>query len=362
MRLPLIERLKTMDWWLVGAIVLFMVFSLAMIFSLESGGEETGRFFKQAGFVLTGILVMIGSALFSYRKIVNYGYVHYAIGLVLLVGVLLFGVTIRGTTGWFQFGGLSLQPVELVKIGFVIVMARFLGDHAHQINNWKVLLKVLGLMAGYVTLVLLQPDLGSASVMVATGGVMLFSSSVGLKKIAVLIAAGMILATAAWFAVLKDYQRDRILTFIQPERDPLVSGYNVTQAVISVGSGRIFGRGLGLGTQSQLKFLPERETDFIFAAIAEELGFIGVIIILGLYSVVYVRMIMGINASRDDYARFLLIGFAAVIFTQMFINLGMNLGIMPVTGIPLPFISAGGSSLLAMCLAIGIVQNCLRQR
>lgn len=362
MHLPSVDRLRKIDWWLVGAIVLFMIFSLAMIFSLESGHEEAGRFLKQAGFVLAGVFVMTISAALNYRKIVNYGYVLYGIGLVLLIGVLFFGVTIRGTTGWFQFAGLSLQPVEFVKIGFVIVMARFLGDRAHQVNNWKILLKVLGLMAGYVALVLFQPDLGSASVIIAVGGAMLFSSSVGLKKIAILFAVGIILAVAAWFAVLENYQRDRILTFIQPERDPLVSGYNVTQAVISVGSGQVFGRGLGLGTQSQLRFLPERETDFIFAVIAEELGFIGVVIILGLYSIVYARLIKGIKTSRDDYARFLLIGFTAVIFTQMFINLGMNLGIMPVTGIPLPFISAGGSSLLALCLAMGIVQNCLRQQ
>jgi rod shape determining protein RodA len=276
-----------------------------------------------------------------------------------VVGVLLVGVTIRGTTGWFQLAGISLQPVEFVKVFFMLVMARFLGDQAYHVNNWKMLMKVLGLMAGYVVLVLLQPDLGSASVLIATGGVMLLSSSVSLKKITVLLTTGVLLAILAWFLVLADYQRDRILTFIQPERDPLVSGYNVTQAVISVGSGQIFGRGLGLGTQSQLKFLPERETDFIFAVIAEELGFIGVTIVLGLYSVIYLRLIKGIKRSRDDHARFMLIGLATVIFTQMFINLGMNLGIMPVTGIPLPFVSAGGSSLLALCLGVGIVQSSL---
>jgi rod shape determining protein RodA len=305
------------------------------------------------------MVLLLGVACYDYRKVVNYAFVFYGLGIVLLVGVLLVGVTIRGTTGWFQLAGISLQPVEFVKVFFMLVMARFLGDQAYHVNNWKMLMKVLGLMAGYVVLVLLQPDLGSASVLIATGGVMLFSSSVSLKKITVLLTTGVLLAILAWFLVLADYQRDRILTFIQPERDPLVSGYNVTQAVISVGSGQVFGRGLGLGTQSQLKFLPERETDFIFAVIAEELGFIGVTIVLGLYSVIYLRLIKGIKRSRDDHARFMLIGLATVIFTQMFINLGMNLGIMPVTGIPLPFVSAGGSSLLALCLGVGIVQSSL---
>lgn len=361
MKLSALASLRQIDWWLTGAIMLFMVFSLAMIFSLEAASGEPGRFYKQLVFVVIGLATMFATTWLNYRKVINYGYGIYGLGLLLLLAVLVFGVTIRGTTGWFQFAGISLQPVEFVKIGFVVVMARFLGDRAHQVNNWKVLLKVLALMAGYVVLVLFQPDLGSASVLIVTGGIMLFSSSVSIKKIAVLLASGAILAILAWFLVLADYQRERILTFIQPERDPLVSGYNVTQAVISVGSGQFFGRGLGLGTQSQLKFLPERETDFIFAVIAEELGFVGVVIILGLYVVVYVRLIKGVNRSRDDYARFLFIGFSGVIFTQMFINIGMNLGIMPVTGIPLPFISAGGSSLLALCVGVGIMQNGLRQ-
>ncbi|EKD76155.1 MAG: Rod shape-determining protein RodA [uncultured bacterium] len=362
MQHPRLEHLRQNDWWLNGAVLLFMIFSLAIIFSLESAGGEPGRFLKQLIFVLLGIILLWLTTYINYRKVVNYGYVLYIIGILVLVAVLLFGVTIHGTTGWFQLAGMSVQPVEFVKIIFVVVLARFLGDHAHRVNNWKVVAKILGLLAGYIVLVLLQPDLGSAGVLVATGGIMLFCSSVSLKKIAVLVAVGAVLAILAWLFYFSNYQRDRILTFIQPERDPLVSGYNVKQAVISVGSGQLFGRGLGLGTQTQLKFLPERETDFIFAVIAEELGFVGVVVILALYVAVYLRLLKGVKRSRDDYARFLLIGFAGMLFTQMFINLGMNLGIMPVTGIPLPFVSAGGSSLLALCTGIGLMQNSLRER
>lgn len=359
----ILNRIRLMDWWLNGAVLLLMIFSLAIMFSVENAaGLEGGRFTKQILFIALGLTGMFIISSMNYRFFINYAYGFYIIGLVGLVAVLLFGTTIRGTTGWFQIGSFSLQPVEFAKIAFLLAFTRFIGDNAFQLNSWKAIGKGIILMSSYVMLVLLQPDLGSASVIVAMSTVLLFSTTMSYRKILAVCGMGIILAVAAWFFVLADYQKERLLTFIDPTSDAQGSGYNVMQALISVGSGKLFGRGLGLGPQNQLQFLPEREADFIFAVIAEELGFIGALVIIGLFALIVFRLWKGFQRLSNDYAKTLVLGFSTIIFVQMFINIGMNLGIMPVTGIPLPFVSAGGSALLALCLGLGIVQNCLSER
>lgn len=359
-----ITRLRQMDWWLNGAVLLLIVFSLAVMFSIEHGiglGDSSGRVVKQLVFISVGLLLLVIVSGINYRLYINYAYGLYAVGWLGLLGVLLFGSTIHGTTGWFQVGGLSIQPVEFAKIAFLFVFARFIGDNAFRFNNWAMIGKGMLLLGSYVIPILLQPDLGSASVLIVVSTVLLFSSTMSYRKILTVCALGLWLGVLAWFFVLADYQKERLLTFINPQYDSQRSGYNVTQAIISVGSGKLFGRGLGLGTQNQLQFLPERESDFIFAVIAEELGFIGSIVIIGLFALILFRLWKGFQRLHDDYARAIVLGFSSIIFTQMCINIGMNIGIMPVTGIPLPFVSAGGSSLIALCLGLGIVQNCLTQ-
>lgn len=358
-----LTRLRLFDWWLNGAVLLLLTFSSAIMFSVETAaGVEDGRFFKQLVFIVIGLGLLVVVSGLNYRLIGNYAYLFYGIGGVLLIAVLIVGTTIRGTTGWFNVAGFSLQPVEFAKIFFLVAFARFVSDHGFQLNHWPVIGRGLALICVYCIPVLLQPDLGSASVIIVMSIVLLFSSTISYRKIALVCAAGLAMAVAAWFFVLVDYQKDRLLTFMNPASDAQGSGYNVIQSIISVGSGQLVGRGLGLGPQSQLQFLPERESDFIFAVIAEELGFIGSTIIVGLYGVIMVRLWRGWQRLHDDYARALVLGFSSMVFTQMFINIGMNLGIMPVTGIPLPFVSAGGSSLIALCLGLAIVQNCLSER
>lgn len=358
-----LTRLRLFDWWLNGAVLLLLTFSSAIMFSVETAaGIEGGRFFKQLIFIMIGLGVIVAVSGINYRLIGNYAYIFYGIGCVLLIAVLIVGTTIRGTTGWFTVAGFSLQPVEFAKIFFLVTFARFVSDHGFQLNHWSVIGRGILLMCFYCIPVLLQPDLGSASVIIVMSIVLLFSSTMSYRKIALVCLTGLALAVAAWFFVLVDYQKDRLLTFVNPTGDAQGSGYNVIQSIISVGSGQLVGRGLGLGPQSQLQFLPERESDFIFAVIAEELGFIGSVIIIGLYGVIMIRLWRGWQRLHDDYARALVLGFSSLVFTQMFINIGMNLGIMPVTGIPLPFVSAGGSSLIALCLGLAIVQNCLAER
>ena len=202
-----------------------------------------------------------------------------------------------------------------------------------------------------------QPDLGSAMILFLTWLAMVLLLPVPKKTILAIFLIILVLAAGAWLFVLQDYQKDRLLTFVQPQRDPLGSGYNVRQSVVAVGSGQVLGRGLALGSQSQLNFLPEQETDFIFAVIAEELGFVGAGLLLLLFASLFLRLYKIARETRDDFGNFLCLGIITYLTIQTFINIGMNLGIAPVTGIPLPLVSYGGSSLVSILIALGIVLN-----
>ncbi len=356
------DRLRRLDWWMVGAVLLLLTLSIVLMYGIESGsGNESSAFVKQILFAILGLMLFVLFSFINYRVLQNYAYILYGAGALLLVAVLLFGTTIRGTTGWFQIGGLSVQPVEFAKVILIIALARYFADHTFQFTSWKIIGYAFGIVGIYAALVLRQPDLGSTAVFVAAFGILLWLTNIRFKQLAIIIASGLIVVAIAWVALLEDYQKDRVLTFLDPARDPLVSGYNVTQAIISVGSGQFLGRGLGLGTQSQLHFLPERESDFIFAVIAEELGFIGASIVIILLGIILWRLWVIMRRANDDYTKYLAAGIALVIFFQSLINIGMNLGILPVTGIPLPLVSAGGSSLLAILSALGITQNCRQQ-
>lgn len=354
---------RSLDWSLLGAVGILILVSAVMLFSLNqlAGGGGSGRFEKQLGFIVVGIILLGVASQFNYRKFLQYAYLGYLGWFIILLLLLFFGTTIRGTTGWFQFAGISLQPVEFAKLAFILAAARFLADRSFEMEQWKTVLRYGGLLLGYVGLVLLQPDLGSVIVLLGTATVMGLITTIRPSQLLLLATIALTLGTLSWFFYLGDYQKNRLLTFIDPQRDPLSSGYNVTQSVISVGSGQWFGRGLGLGPQSQLQFLPERETDFIFAVIAEELGFVGAGAVIALFAFIIWRLWRSSRHLTDDSARYLVVGYCSLLFGQVLINIGMNLGIMPVTGIPLPFISAGGSSLLAMMLGLGIVLNATAQ-
>lgn len=356
------DRFRKLDWWMIGAILLLITLSVVLMYGIESGPtDESSTFVKQILFGVLGLMLFFGFSFVNYRILQNYAYILYGAGVVVLVSVLLFGTTIRGTTGWFQFGGISVQPVEFAKILLVIALARYFSDHIFHFTSWKVIAYAFSIVGLYAALVLRQPDLGSAAVFIAAFGVLLWLTNIRFKQLAIIIATGLIVVAIAWVALLEDYQKDRVLTFLDPARDPLVSGYNVTQAIVSVGSGQFFGRGLGLGTQSQLHFLPERESDFIFAVIAEELGFVGASIVILLIAIILWRLWIIMRLANDDYTKYLAAGIGLIIFFQSLINIGMNLGVLPVTGIPLPLVSAGGSSMLAILSALGIAQNCRQQ-
>lgn len=356
-----LSHLKKFDWPLFGASVALVAFGLAAIYSTSLGADgaagDFSAFWRQAAFALAGIVLAIVVAAFNYRILAGLSRVLYAASILLLGAVLLFGATVRGARSWFGFGGFGIQPVELVKFFLIVFLAKFFSDYARHHVGLKRIVGSGTALAGVLLLVLLQPDFGSAFLLLAMWGVLLLVS--GIRRSHLVVIGVLCVATAAisWAFVLKPYQKDRISVFWDPSRDPAGQGYNVTQSIIAIGSGGLTGKGLGFGSQSQLRFLPERQTDFIFAVVAEELGFLGVLLVLSLFAVVFFRGYRLAAGARDDFTMFLVLGIMASLAVEMFVNVGGNLRLLPVTGVTLPFLSYGGSSLLVKFLMIGVLQS-----
>lgn len=349
---------RNFDWWLFAFILILVIFGILIIYSVGMNSETAGltRFYKQIIFAVVGLIVLFIISSVDYRLLNNYAYILYGLGVALLIAVL-FSSPIRGTAGWFNMGFLSFQPVEIAKIFLVIFLARFFSLQAFSMDKIKNILISGAFTAVYVILVLLQPDLGSALIFIGLWLAFLLLSNVNKKQLLILFLILAIVAVSSWFIILKDYQKERILTFINPSRDSLKTGYNVIQSITAVGSGQLFGRGLGLGPQSQLNFLPEQEADFIFAVICEELGFFGALLIIVLFTLIFYRIWKIAKNTHDGYTAYLAYGILIIIFIQTVINLGMNIGLMPITGLPLPWISAGGSSLIVNLLLLGLLES-----
>ena len=349
------------DWLFLLAICLLVILGLALLYSIAVGSQSDANllnFKKQIVFFVIGLLVSLVIAfIIDYRVLLKYSYVFYGILLIILAIVLFYGNTIRGTTGWFKLGFLSFQPAEFAKIALLIFLGKYFSDRAKYIGQIKYLiLSSLGVIA-YVILVVLQPDFGSALILIAIWAGLILLTGIKKSHLLLLILLVFVASTVLWLFVFQDYQKQRIEVFLNPAADPLGSGYNITQAIIAIGSGGFFGKGLGFGSQSQLKFLPESQTDFIFAVLAEELGFIGIVMFLALISFVFFRLWQGAKRVNDNFALYMIIGVMILFFVQMVINIGGNLGLLPITGITLPFVSYGGSSLLANFILVGIIES-----
>ncbi len=347
------------DWLLMGAVLLLIAIGLISLFSLT--GVSVVRFFeRQLVWVGIGLFLLVASSFIDFRIFRTQSVaviLVYFFSVALLAAVLLVSPRIRGIRAWAQIGGLALQPVELAKLALVVLLAKFFSKRHIEIYRVRHLI-VSGLyLAVPALLVLLQPDPGSAVILIAVWVAVVLFSGMKLRHFFILLLIGAILAGISWQFVLAPYQKARVTSFLDPYRDPQGAGYQMIQSMIAVGSGRIWGKGLGYGSQSHLHFLPESHADFIFAAYAEEWGFVGVAILLGLFGVMLWRVIHIGMRARDNFSRLYTIGFAAYIFTQSFIHIGMNMGILPIAGITLPFISYGGSSLVTLMIGIGIVQN-----
>ena len=361
----MLRVLKKLDWVLIGAILLLIVIGLLSIASASQA--RTGvftNFKKQLFFAVIGLILLGIFCFIDYRFLRNYSaivLVLYISSIFLLILLLLLGSQVRGAVSWFQFGSpigkLGLEPVEIMKFVLIVILAKYFSSRHVDFG----LIRHIVISGFYVlipvALVLLQPDLGSAALLLIIWVGIMLVSGIRARHLLALFLIFVVITGFSWQIFLKDYQRARILTFFQPKNDPLGRGYNVLQSIIAVGSGGFWGKGLGHGSQSQLNFLPEQHTDFIWATIAEEWGFFGVAFVLVLWGIIFWRLFIIAIGATTNFARLFVFGFMLLLLAHISINIGMNMGLMPVAGIPLPFLSYGGSNLIATLIAFGIVQN-----
>jgi rod shape determining protein RodA len=354
----MLKLFRQFDWSIfITAIVLIFVGFMAILSTTWQEGQMMKFIDKQIIAVVLGLLLLFLLASLNYKIFGNWAYSFYIIICLLLVFVLLFGREIRGTRGWFDFGFFQFQPSEFAKIALLIILAKYFSSISGKPSHFQYVI-VSGILTLIPTiLVLFQPDLGSALILVFMWLCMLLLSGIKKHHILALVTFGIIIFWVGWHFILITYQKERILTFVNPGRDPLGSGYHLIQSKIAIGSGEIFGRGLGRGPQSQLQFLPDKHTDFIFAVIAEELGFLGAGLLLALLLFLIWRIIVLAKQIHDEFAMMLVLGTLLFFLIQIFINIGMNLGILPVAGVPLPFVSYGGSSMIASLIVLGILQG-----
>lgn len=347
-----------LDPYLMGAIIVLLGFGMTAIVS--SGVTRGNRdAWTQIAAIAIGLILLVALSV-AHPKTVHRS--RHAVALavfLMLVAVLVFGNTIKGTRGWFMIGPLSLQPVEIAKVALVILLAAVLPLHARA-RSLRTVIGASFITAVFVVLTLLQPDFGSAMVLLGLWGAMLLVSGVPRRYVLILFIAAVAVGALSWQFALRDYQKERVLIFLDPSRDPLGRGYNVTQAQIAVGSGGFWGSGFASGSQSQLRFLPESQTDFVFSLLAEELGFFASTLLIAALVVVIWRLYRLARRAPDDFSQFVVVGAAALISIESFIAIGGNIGLVPVTGITLPFVSAGGSSMVAHLALIGLAQGVSR--
>lgn len=346
--------IKFIDPWLFIIPILLLASSVAILFSITSGGPKLYLAYHQLIYAGIGLVVLIIFAFFDYRTIIPSAPFLYVFGVVLLVLVFFFGKRVLGAVRWIPLGFFQIQPSEIFKVVEALVLA-WLFARVEEIRLktylWAAILVILPLL-----LVIRQPDLGTALTLLAIAlGIFLVTPIGRFYKLLTLIVL-MACIPFVWF-VLKDYQRLRLLIYLHPTSDPYGAGYNVLQAMITVGSGGWLGQGLGTSPQSQLQFLPIAYTDFIFASWAETTGFVGALILLILLCLLIWRLIRVATLARDSFGVYFATGIGVGFLFQVLVNIGMNLGIMPVTGIPLPLVSYGGTALIVNCFALGLVQS-----
>lgn len=352
--------LKNLDWWLIGAVVMLLCIGLVLIDSAtHSYAVTTGKAWhvqRQSIFMILGIIMVIVSLRFDYQDIKPYTKYLYLFNIALLVGVMAFGKTQLGAQRWIQIGSFSFQPSEFSKVFLIICLADFIDKRTEWLENFKDYIPIFLYILLPFILVMKQPDLGTSLTFIAIFIGMVFVCGFKWKWIAICTSLFVAMLPLFW-RILKDYQKNRIRVFINPELDPRGSGYHVIQSKIAIGSGALWGKGWLEGTQSQLNFLPENHTDFIFAVAGEEFGFIGTSVIVLLYFVIIWRgIVIALNAP-DDFGTLLAVGVTSMFMFHILVNIGMTSGIMPVTGVPLPFLSYGVSSLTTNMMLIAILLN-----
>ena len=356
-----IALLKRLDWFMVVAILALSTIGILYIYSATYRNDDewiTALTRRQILWVFVGLGVFIATILTDYRKLASNSWLIYLVCIVLLVLVLTMGVKVYNAYRWLNLFGIQIQPSEFAKIGTLMVIAYYLSPPSRDMTDYKTFYVVLALMAVPFFLVLRQPDLGTALMLVPVTLVLLYAGGVPLRYLAILVGIGLLLSPFGWFG-LDEYQKTRIYVFFDPSRDPMSGGWNKIQSEIAVGSGGLSGKGYLMGTQNILGFLPRTvaPTDFIFSVIAEEAGFLGSILVLGLFAVILSCGIRAAIRARDKLGRLLATGITTMLFCHMFVNVAMTVGLAPITGLPLPLISYGGSFMVCTMAGLGLVQS-----
>lgn len=358
-----ILHLRRLDWLLIICVLLLVGIGLLSIYSSSLGKGDFFNFKKQVIFLGIGIFLMLVLSFFDWRAFQENPYLIlalYFLCIIALAGLFFFGPVIRGVRGWYKIGSISLDPIEFTKIILLILLAKYFSmRHIEMYRLSHIILSGFYIMLPAV-LIFFQPNMGSALILVFLWVGILVISGIKLRHFLILVLCGLLVLVLSWSFLLKDYQKERVISFIFPRIEPLGMSWSQTQAKIAIGSGGIFGQGISKGSQTQYGFLPEPKTDFIFAAIAEELGLMGMIILLSLFVILIWRVMKIAILSQSNFPRLFACGFAIILFSQLFIHIGMNLGILPVIGISLPLVSYGGSSLIAFFIGLGILESIKR--
>ena len=357
--------IQSFDWGLLGLTVLLGSVGILTLYSAVTSATPSPQkmlYIKQLIWYGVGAGVMVVTIIFNYKLLDRWAYAIYVIGIILLICVLLFGRYSGGARRWLVLASVSFQPSELVKIAVIVTLARYYSRLASTVGfSLRELVTPFILTLTPFILIVRQPDLGTAMLLVLIAGSMTAFVKIERRSLLYVIASCTLIVPLVWF-FLKGYQKKRILTFLNPDRDPLGAGYHIIQSKIAIGSGMITGKGFLKGTQNALSFLPEQHTDFIFSVLAEEWGLGGAMVLLFLFLML---IFWGLNIAyrcRDPFGTILSVGITAMIFWQAFINIGMAMGLMPVVGVPLPFISYGGTSIVTMMICIGLLINVSMRR
>ena len=350
---------REVDLPLFATIVAISLFSILNMYGINGSGP---LFAKQIVFVAVGLGVMVLFSFFNYRYLKNYSFpvlFLYFVSIFLLL-LTFYSHSVRGVNAWIVLGQFTFEPAELAKLMLIILMAKYFSQRHVHINQFRHIL-IPGIYYGIpVMIILAQPDSGSAIIFSLIWISILAAAGINKRHFFLLVILAVIVAYGSWILVLKPYQKDRILTFVNPSHDPLGSGYNLIQSKIAIGSGYLFGTGLGKGSQTKLGFLPEPHNDFIFAAAAEQFGFVGITLILGTILLIVYRILSIGRAASSNFGKIFSIGMAVFILTHAVIGASVNIGLMPVTGIPFPFLSYGGSYLISIMSGLGILQSIKR--
>lgn len=353
---------KRMDWLLFVVMLALAVTSVCFIYSASyrGPGQPMPAFYRQQMIWFgTGLAVYVAVIAVDYRRICQWATVWYVLAVLSLVLVLIIGVQVYGARRWLGWGRLGIQPAELAKLAVIVTLAYYLFHRTpEQRQDWKTVLAPMILTGVPLLLILVEPDLGSALTLVPILFAMLFMAGARVKHLLLAVLLGLCLTPVAWWQ-MKTYQRQRLAVFLNPNRDPLGAGWNLNQSLIAVGSGGVTGKGFLQGTQNSLGYLPRTvaPNDFLFSVIAEEKGFVGAACVVGLYAVLLGRGLRIAANTRDRLGMLLATGIVAMLFFHVFVNIGMTIGLMPVTGVPLPLLSYGGSFALVSMTALGLLQN-----